>query len=175
MKRTQSQILNSKHKRILLCCGRQWGKSSICAMKALHTAIFAAPANIVLVSPSQNQSQSLLDKVRFYWSSYSGGAADHHRRGEPGRRFLGRGRNSHDGDRSRCSVTDAFDSERDSRALGKLLVERRRLVATLLRHGRTDSKNLEGVLGGRTRRARRTHVSTRIPLSFWRRSAIASN
>jgi Terminase large subunit, T4likevirus-type, N-terminal len=69
---TQAQILTSKRKRILLNCTRQWGKSSICAMKSLHAAIFAAPANIVLVSPSQNQSQSLLDKVRFYWSSFSG-------------------------------------------------------------------------------------------------------
>jgi len=68
----QAQILTSTRKRILLNCTRQWGKSSICAMKSLHTAIFAAPANIVLVSPSQNQSQSLLDKVRFYWSKFSG-------------------------------------------------------------------------------------------------------
>ena len=69
---TQARILTSARKRILLNCTRQWGKSSICAMKSLHTAIFAAPATIVLVSPSQNQSQSLLDKVRFYWSNFSG-------------------------------------------------------------------------------------------------------
>jgi hypothetical protein len=68
----QAKILTSTRKRILLNCTRQFGKSSICAMKSLHTAIFAAPANIVLVSPSQNQSQSLLDKCRGYWGRFPG-------------------------------------------------------------------------------------------------------
>ena len=38
----QSQLLAERPKRALLCCSRQSGKSTVCALLALHTAIYEA-------------------------------------------------------------------------------------------------------------------------------------
>ena len=60
----QSDVLRSEDKRMLLNCSRQSGKSTTCAVKALHTAIYRPKSLILLVSPSLRQSQELFRKVK---------------------------------------------------------------------------------------------------------------
>ena len=49
---SQERILRSNSKRIMLNCCRQWGKSVITAIKALHMAIYYPGSLILLLSPS---------------------------------------------------------------------------------------------------------------------------
>jgi hypothetical protein len=48
---------------LMINCCRQWGKSTICALKALHQAIYYPDQMILLLSPSQRQSMELFRKV----------------------------------------------------------------------------------------------------------------
>jgi hypothetical protein len=59
----QTQFLRSASPRALLCCSRQWGKSFCAALSALHTAVYSAPALVVVVSPSLQQSTELYRKI----------------------------------------------------------------------------------------------------------------
>jgi hypothetical protein len=60
----QSEVLRYEGKRLLLNCCRQSGKSTTTSIKALHTAMYRPKSLILLVSPSQRQSQELFRKVR---------------------------------------------------------------------------------------------------------------
>lgn len=68
----QAKILTSGSSRLLLNCSRQWGKSTTAALIALHTALYAAPAMIVLISPSQPQSTELFKKIHGFWAKLDG-------------------------------------------------------------------------------------------------------
>src|ERR1700757_3692238 len=68
----QAKILMSNSSRLLLNCSRQWGKRTTAALIALHTALYAAPAMIVLISPSQPQSTELFKKIHGFWSRLAG-------------------------------------------------------------------------------------------------------
>lgn len=58
-------MLRGGYKRLLLLCARQTGKSTVAAILALHTALYAPPpALVLLVSPSLRQSAELFRKVR---------------------------------------------------------------------------------------------------------------
>ncbi|MEP6717104.1 MAG: terminase family protein [Terriglobia bacterium] len=60
----QRCVLESKAKRGILNCTRQWGKSTITAAKALHRA-YAEPGSLVLVaSPTDRQSAEFVHKVK---------------------------------------------------------------------------------------------------------------
>jgi hypothetical protein len=59
----QAQVLTSDDPRICLCCARQVGKSSVVAIKALHTAIYQPKSLILLLSRSLRQSAELAKKV----------------------------------------------------------------------------------------------------------------
>jgi hypothetical protein len=59
----QAKLLSTSARKVLLCCTRQWGKSTCAALIALHEALYSAPAMIILVSPSQPQSTELFRKV----------------------------------------------------------------------------------------------------------------
>jgi Terminase large subunit, T4likevirus-type, N-terminal len=59
----QAKLLTTPARKVLLCCTRQWGKSTCAALIALHEALYQAPAMIILVSPSQPQSTELFRKV----------------------------------------------------------------------------------------------------------------
>jgi hypothetical protein len=60
----QADLLRADaRQRILLCC-RQAGKSTVAALLALHAALFAPPALVLLLSPSLRQSQELYRRVR---------------------------------------------------------------------------------------------------------------
>lgn len=60
----QQDFLRSDSKRTILNCSRQSGKSTVTAVKALHTALYNSASLVVLVSPSQRQSAELLRTIR---------------------------------------------------------------------------------------------------------------
>jgi len=60
----QADVLRYEGKRLLLNCSRQSGKSTIAAIKALHTGVYRPKSLILLVSPSLRQSQELFRKVK---------------------------------------------------------------------------------------------------------------
>jgi hypothetical protein len=64
--------LTTASRRVLVNCCRQWGKSSITALVAVHECLYAAPARAVLVSPSQPQSTELFKKVHSFWEELPG-------------------------------------------------------------------------------------------------------
>jgi len=68
----QARLLTSTSRKTLLNCTRQWGKSTTTALIALHEALYAAPAKIILVSPSQPQSTELFKKLHGFWEQLPG-------------------------------------------------------------------------------------------------------
>jgi hypothetical protein len=59
----QEQVLNSDSRRGIVCCHRQWGKSTTIAIKAVHTA-WCQPGSLVLVvAPSLRQSAETVRKA----------------------------------------------------------------------------------------------------------------
>src|SRR5262249_9448214 len=69
---TQAALLTSTSRKLLLCCTRQWGKSSMCALLALHELLYNAPALVIVVSPSMQQSTELFKKVHDFWQRLPG-------------------------------------------------------------------------------------------------------
>ena len=61
----QAQLLTERPRRALLLCSRQAGKSTVTALMALHAAIYE-PGLILLLSPSQRQSQELFRLVLLF-------------------------------------------------------------------------------------------------------------
>ena len=68
----QAELLRAKPTRALLLCSRQSGKSTVTALTALDTAIYDAPALVLLVSPSQRQSAKLFRTVMQFHSRLPG-------------------------------------------------------------------------------------------------------
>jgi len=66
----QVEFLNSETKRISFRSGRQVGKTTICAMKAIHHALNRDKAVVVILSPTQRQSSLMFRKVRAYTQHY---------------------------------------------------------------------------------------------------------
>jgi hypothetical protein len=60
----QCEFLRCADRRVLLNCCRQSGKSTATAAHALHTALFRPRALVLLLSPTQRQSDELFRKVR---------------------------------------------------------------------------------------------------------------
>jgi phage FluMu gp28-like protein len=71
----QSEILNADTHRLILCCTRQWGKSSIAAIKALHFAMCKPGAFILFAAASYNQAAELLRCFRKYAAQLTGAKA----------------------------------------------------------------------------------------------------
>jgi Terminase large subunit, T4likevirus-type, N-terminal len=59
----QAQVLATGVHRGILNCSRQWGKSTTCAIKAVHYAEFHPGSLVVVASPSLRQSGEFLRKV----------------------------------------------------------------------------------------------------------------
>jgi hypothetical protein len=59
----QRALLLSTDRQILLNCSRQAGKSTVVSALALHAALFAPEALVLLLSPSQRQSGEIFRKV----------------------------------------------------------------------------------------------------------------
>ena len=68
----QARLLRDRPRRSLLLCSRQSGKSTVTALMALWTAIFEAPALVVLFSPSQRQSAELFRSVMKFHNELKG-------------------------------------------------------------------------------------------------------
>ena len=62
----QAEVLDGSAKKVLLCCSRQSGKSSVSAIMALHTALFHPGSLVLMVSPSLRQSSELFRKFLDY-------------------------------------------------------------------------------------------------------------
>ena len=60
----QEELLRSDAKQGLLNCSRQWGKSTVAAIKAVHRAYFEARSLVVVASPTERQSAEFLLKAR---------------------------------------------------------------------------------------------------------------
>ena len=59
--------LKSWAKRLILNCNRQWGKSTIAAIRALHRAWYWPGSLIVVVSKTQMHSGNLLEKIKAFF------------------------------------------------------------------------------------------------------------
>jgi len=55
----QADVLRYEGPRLMMLCSRQSGKSTTCAAKALHTALFYPGSLTLIVSPSQRQSSEM--------------------------------------------------------------------------------------------------------------------
>ena len=60
----QAEIMNARVNRGLLNCTRQWGKSTITAIMAVHRAYFAARSLTIAVSPSGRQTGEFVRKAK---------------------------------------------------------------------------------------------------------------
>ena len=60
----QERVLDPGVMQGILNCSRQWGKSTVTAVKALHRALYEAGSLTLIVSPSERQSSELVRKVR---------------------------------------------------------------------------------------------------------------
>jgi Terminase large subunit, T4likevirus-type, N-terminal len=71
----QAELLRTRPRRSLLLCSRQSGKSTATALQALWTAIYEAPALVVIVSPSQRQSAEMFRTLMLFHSKLQGAPA----------------------------------------------------------------------------------------------------
>ena len=62
---SQARLLNDTSKAILICCHRQWGKSTMTAIMASHCLLYDQYRPLVLIGgPSERQSVEVLRKAR---------------------------------------------------------------------------------------------------------------
>jgi len=59
----QAKFLRSRSKQIILCMGRQVGKSTTVAALALHTCLYTPGGLVLVIAPSQRQSRELFIKI----------------------------------------------------------------------------------------------------------------
>lgn len=59
----QRLVLESRSKRGILNCSRQWGKSSVAAVKAVHRAASGENRLVLVASPSERQSAEFIRKA----------------------------------------------------------------------------------------------------------------
>jgi hypothetical protein len=60
----QRRLLESKAPRILINVGRQMGKSTTCAVLAVHTALYEPSSLTLIVSRAERQSSELISKAK---------------------------------------------------------------------------------------------------------------
>jgi Terminase large subunit, T4likevirus-type, N-terminal len=59
----QSEILRTSANRLMLCCTRQWGKSTVTAIKALHHAWYHPGSLVIVAAPTARQSGEWIEKT----------------------------------------------------------------------------------------------------------------
>jgi hypothetical protein len=59
----QERVLDPQNTHGILNCSRQWGKSTLTALKAVHRAYFDGGALVLIVSPSERQSAEFVLKA----------------------------------------------------------------------------------------------------------------
>lgn len=62
----QELVLRSREPQLILNCSRQWGKSTISSILALHQAFFFPRSLVLVVSPTLRQSGELIRKIVNY-------------------------------------------------------------------------------------------------------------
>ncbi len=62
----QAELLGADGHRLALCCCRQWGKSTVTALKALHLAAHRPGSTIVATAPTLRQAAEWLKKARTF-------------------------------------------------------------------------------------------------------------
>lgn len=67
----QSRLLRSTAKRALIRCCRQAGKTQTTSLKALHTALYNPGRDVLIVSPTQRQSDEMLHRVAALYKGMS--------------------------------------------------------------------------------------------------------
>ena len=65
---TQARVLDTRSKRVLLNCTRQWGKSTVTAARAVHEAVSNAGSLTIAVSPSARQTGEFVRKAKEFAS-----------------------------------------------------------------------------------------------------------
>src|SRR5438105_3198432 len=59
----QAEVLRTSANRLILCCTRQWGKSTVTAMKALHYAWHHSGSLVIVAAPTARQSGEWIEKT----------------------------------------------------------------------------------------------------------------
>ncbi|MBI5280168.1 MAG: hypothetical protein HY858_00695 [Candidatus Solibacter usitatus] len=62
----QAEILSAPEPNLILCCTRQFGKSTITAIKALHHALSRPNACVLVAAPTERQSAEWILKTRAF-------------------------------------------------------------------------------------------------------------
>jgi len=62
----QAEVLDHPAHRLILCCPRQWGKSTLIALKALHYAIHNPQQEIVVLSDTEDHAGIIVQKLVTY-------------------------------------------------------------------------------------------------------------
>ena len=65
----QAGLLRSQERQRLMLCARQSGKSTVAALLAVHTALYFAPALVLLLAPALRQAQELFRSARGLYRS----------------------------------------------------------------------------------------------------------
>jgi Terminase large subunit, T4likevirus-type, N-terminal len=60
----QAEVLRCKGRRVLLNCSRQWGKSTVTALKTVHRMWFQAGSLVLVTGPSERQTAEFVKKAR---------------------------------------------------------------------------------------------------------------
>ncbi len=60
----QERLLRSRSRRVLVACARQVGKTHTTTIRAVHTAVYRPGSLVLLISPSQRQSDEMLRRCR---------------------------------------------------------------------------------------------------------------
>lgn len=68
----QADLMRSTAPRVLMCCARQTGKSTVASLIAISTAIGQSNALVLLVSPSQRQSAELFRSLMTHFRRLPG-------------------------------------------------------------------------------------------------------
>ena len=76
----QKEVLDHTGKRLILNCARQWGKTTVVAIKALYEAIHQPKTNILVLASSEKQAGVLIEKAQVHAA----------RLGYPKKRYQGR-------------------------------------------------------------------------------------
>jgi len=63
---SQARILDTTSPRVILCCTRQWGKTAITAIRALHQAYFHPQSHTVIVAPELLQARIMIEEIESY-------------------------------------------------------------------------------------------------------------
>lgn len=62
----QARVLATTEPRVILCCSRQWGKSTTTAAMAVHNAFFQSESLILITAPTGRQSSELQRKCEAF-------------------------------------------------------------------------------------------------------------